>query len=83
MMEWENCKNKLNQSKLNSWIESNNRALMESKPFNLCWGNFLMSLSYMLKFEDIETQVLITKYLKFYFKNKKIRVNQSLQWFQN
>lgn len=62
--------NKLNQSKLNSWIESNNRTLMESKPFNLCWGKFLMSLSYMLKFEDIEfeeTQMLITEYLKFFY----------------
>lgn len=62
--------NKLNQSKLNSWIESNNNTLMESKTFNLCWGKFLMSLSYMLKFENIEfeeTQLLITEYLRFFY----------------
>ncbi|WP_158534754.1 DUF2785 domain-containing protein [Romboutsia maritimum] len=67
--------NKLNQSELNSWIESNNKTLMESKPFNLCWGKFLMSLSYMLKFEDIEfeeTQMLITEYLKFFYNTFEI-----------
>lgn len=62
--------NKLTQSKLNIWIESNNKIVKESKTFNLCWGKFLMGLSYMLKFEDIEfeeTQMLITKYLKFFY----------------
>ncbi|MGL5755253.1 MAG: DUF2785 domain-containing protein [Paraclostridium sp.] len=62
--------NKLNQSKLNSWIDSNNKILMKSKSFNLCWVKFLMSLSYMLKFEGIEfeeTQILITKYLTFFY----------------
>ncbi|MCR8746849.1 DUF2785 domain-containing protein [Romboutsia lituseburensis] len=67
--------NKLTQSKLNSWIESNNVSLMESKSFNLCWVKFLMSLSYMLKFEDIEfeeTQMLITEYLKFFYSTFEI-----------
>lgn len=62
--------NKLTQSKLNSWIELNNKIVKESKNFNLCWGNFLMGLSYMLRFEDIdfeETQILINKYLKYFY----------------
>ncbi|MDO7205812.1 hypothetical protein Q5M85_18670 [Paraclostridium bifermentans] len=62
--------NKLNQSRLNSWVKSNNETLMESTSFNLCWVKFLMSLSYMLKFENIEfkeTQILIAEYLKFFY----------------
>lgn len=62
--------NKLTQSKLNSWIESNNKIVEASKSFNLCWVKFLMALSYMLKFEDIEfeeTQIVITKYLKNFY----------------
>lgn len=66
---------KLDQSKLNGWIESNNKIIEESKAFNLCWGKFLMALSYMLKFEDIEfeeTQILITNYLKFFYETFEI-----------
>lgn len=67
--------NKLTQSKLNNWIELNNKIVKESKTFNLCWGNFLMSLSYMLRFEDIdfeETQILISEYLKSFYDTFKI-----------
>lgn len=66
---------KLDQLKLNSWIEANNKIIKEDKTFNLCWGKFLMALSYMLKFEDIEfyeTQKLITKYLKFFYETFEI-----------
>lgn len=67
--------NKLDQSRLNSWVKSNNETLMESTSFNLCWIKFLMSLSYMLKFENIEfeeTQILITEYLKFFYETFEI-----------
>ena len=67
--------NKLNQSRLNGCVKSNNETLMESTSFNLCWVKFLMSLSYMLKFENIkfkETQILITEYLKFFYETFEI-----------
>lgn len=66
--------NKLNQSKLNSWIELNNEIVKESRAFNLCWGKFLMGLDYMLRFEDIdfkETQILIREYLKSFYDDFK------------
>lgn len=67
--------NKLNQSRLNSWVKSNNETLTKSTSFNLCWVKFLMSLSYMLKFENIEfkeTPILITEYLKFFYETFEI-----------
>lgn len=65
----------LSQDDLNHWIQQNNQTILHQNNRNICWNRFLISLSWVLKFELIDFELVqesIFDFLHSYYKKRGI-----------